>query len=253
MNTSPIIVNWPSGAGGDFMLSIILLLEYETGKQKETYFPSIEINFNKWSAPSSLSRYIRVIDFQGESNYLDFSFDNFLKKDCDNIIHIHDLDNFLKNGLEIPDHVRIINIDTEFQEIYIQMLYLLKSYLGEVEDLGLRPVETSKEIKHLLINHKNFFNISYHKLFFEKDINELKKLLYAFNIDCEDDIFSKVCEVFSNYHDANIRLLHSFKSFNDITDKNFRLSYKDRNENYKFVNSLNQANKLLNIFKQIKS
>jgi hypothetical protein len=248
--SNPVIFNWPSGAGGDFVLSILQLANHEFHSSQLPEFPRIESNFNKWE-PYPQSNFQRLFALQGSHDYLDIEIASGLSADSNTIVHIHDLKNFLNLGTMIPDHVKIINLDSEFQNTYLQLLYTIKSPYDDENTFTIYSPEPSENIKNHLLNHKNFYNISYQKLYLEQDKNELRRLLDAFEFKHDDKILNVIHNIFMDYHESNRRLIESIGDYLSLTNPNNRLSLESRNKNFKDVISLDDAKKSLNQVRQI--
>ena len=201
-----VVFNWPSGAGGDFIISCANILDGKTVNFIETT--------NQWSySPDSYTpeKYARrmnqsnnIIDWNNMSNYKVF---------C-----MHDLPLEIENrpGLNLPKDLIIVNIDSSEQQPYIFLLYLMKSEAGHRKDIKIHVDETPSWFIEYFKSRQNFFNFKYYDLFFKQDrekIKEVVSLVATKPVTKESDVDDLV-KLFGLYNNLNQKILrsHTYKS-----------------------------------------
>lgn len=186
MNDS-VIFNWPSGASGDFILSIKNVLGSIV---TPVYYPKA----NRFDSKDyTLSNVVRDFSNRGILNYNEIRYDRF--------IHSHQLQD------DIPNNIVIINIDNEGYEQITSGLYIAKSSDKEdILDLPFYFIDSSVRYKHQYSNRLNFHNYFYHNIFIEPDKNTIVDLFSKLGIDISQD-YGMIVECIELYRDINKRIL----------------------------------------------
>ena len=195
------IINWPSGASGDFLISLAKLLH---GEQVKWIYDT-----NQWNCKieQDLSKNV-VRDFSSDIEW----WKNIPDWD---IIITHSLPRLVENGTikssDIPNDFTIINIDNEYHEIFTNFLYLSKSDFGLKEDIPICFLDQSNHLKEYF-GHKGFVNVSYHEIFFKTNTQEIQKLFNAFTgHNLTEKQLTEVKRCITFYH------MYSYDSLKDAT------------------------------------
>lgn len=205
----PTILNWPSGAGGDFIVSLVHLMIGKT----TTYEPNIN-KFGVHLDPEDL----RYFDMERDPAY---SPDILNAADHNSLICFHDFENYLiKHGYDcIGDEMCIINIDNTNYSLHTGLLYVIKSQQMIYTDptshnLKFSQIEYSSNIA-FNIKAKNFHNISYKRIFARQHEREIERLYSLLMPNCLDLFYENKQQI--------IQIIHLYHTVNDLTVKHLDL------------------------------
>lgn len=232
------LVLWPSGAGGDFLLGLSMLMSNKTDKFK----------YNR-----------KTFQFEAPFEFCvryEFALDEFLhmKDDPDspgldetvNFITHHNNDEIDYN--EMPDFENIIHIrSTDWRTLsYINCLYYTKviTYDRITGDNG-PPEDQHFDYRlgyweNTQIDGENVVEINYEKLFFDGDEDEAKKLFDVLGVEIEDTKrFLKLCKL---YTECN---------FHHLVERPYLDEETTRYEGWEILQSENGPNGTLNLLEEI--
>lgn len=206
----PTILNWPSGAGGDFIVSLVHLM---IGK------PIIyESNINKFGVrldPEDL----RYFNMERDPEYSP----EILKDAAHNsLISFHNLDQYLNEyGYDcIDDEMCIINIDNTNYSLHTGLLYVFKSQQMIYTDPTSHSIRLAKiEYSGNTVSNikaKNFHNISYKRIFARQHELEIERLYSLLMPNCLDLFYENKQQI--------IRIIHLYHIINDLTVRHLDLS-----------------------------
>lgn len=199
----PTILNWPSGAGGDFIVSLVHLM---IGKAT-LYDPNIN-KFGVILDPEDL-RYFNI-----EENPA-YSPEILNNVDHNSLISFHDLNNYLnKHGYDcVDDGIHIINIDNTNYNLHTGLLYVIKSQhtlcrKPDAYDMAFARINYSGNIASV-IKAKNFHNISYKRIFARQYEPEIERLYSLLMPNCLDLFYENKQQI--------IKIINLYHSINDLT------------------------------------
>ena len=203
------ILNWPSGAGGDFILSLIALAK----KEDIGAFMTPRLNIWGYESPDVLQ--YRTFKFAG-----DFDRQQQL---LDSMPTGYTLQSHVMNQstLRLDDDVRVINIHAHdvFVEAYVALLYKIKTVALPADDIKSIYPENS---------YLDFaINIDYYKLFELQDIAEINTLLLSF--DAPLDEIDRVVDMLALYHKKNEAILR-LRMVEEVVDRKLTVNIKSFND-----------------------
>lgn len=183
-----IIFNWPGGSSGDMLLSIANACK-DNGTVS-SYYPDTNRFYPEVDSEDNV---IRQFDQNANADYYANRYDK--------LIHSHYIDN------DVPDNIKIINIDNDGSQLTTSLLYIIKSRcLEEKIELGLMSVDDSSNYKHLFDNRTNFYNYSYHDIFFNCDMNLISDMYSKLGIDISNSV-NKIKQIIEIYSHINMHIL----------------------------------------------
>lgn len=198
-----IIFNWPSGASGDFLLTIYHLIKY--GDNNDAYFKS-ENRFGLYNLDNIAPIY-DLVEYRGIGNEVDLA-NNISKYSKGYLIHSHVI------KYDVPESVTIINIDDTNCEYAVALLYYMKRD-SIAHDFNIRLLEKSPTEMHKLkfAHRPNFKNYAYEDIFYACDKNSIINLYMDLGIDV------------TRYIDTIVRCIKAYTAINNcilrsITVKN---------------------------------
>jgi len=184
------IINWPSGASGDFLLSMAMIL---TGNKVVWAYDTNQWNCNITSDPALKT----VRDFTDDTPWWE-NITNY------NLVLTHIFPTLIEDkkiiSNDIPDDYTIINIDNEYHELFTNVLYIMKSDYGIQEDGPISHLDQSALLK-LFFRHPGFVNISYHEIFFKQNEDTIKKLYkHLLDRDLTEEELTEIVRCIKFYH-----------------------------------------------------
>lgn len=188
MNDS-IIFNWPSGAGGDFLLSIAHLVK------RNGIIPIYYIDVNSFNA-NDHDEDTNIIRGFSSGKLQDYEANKYGK-----LIHSHQIQDI------VPENITIINIDNTDAEHVTSILYLLKSNSTEdALDIPFVYIDCSIHYKRLFSNRTNFFNYHYNDIFVNQDKHILIDMYAKLGVDIRSD-YDIIAKIIETYNDINQTML----------------------------------------------
>jgi hypothetical protein len=201
------ILNWPSGAGGDFILALIAI-----AKGWNTEIIHLH-RLNAWNHKSGSVLKYRTFKYYDDLEKHQELYDNMPDE---HVLQTHTLRD-LKIKTDSNTVVVNIYVDDIYQETFIGALWKFKT----------EPIDENEGINHIYKENgfiEGTVNLSYEKLIVQQDETEIMRLFKAFNADIVNiDIIKHALYL---YHDKNIKLLQfshiekniDRKAFSDILD-----------------------------------
>jgi len=196
------VFNWPSGGGGDFILSLIYSYYEDSG-----HFSS-NPRLNLWSVENKYTSDYRTFKYFDQPEKQQQVLDN-MPDMC--TLQTHSIARH--DPLEYDDNTQVFNIymDDRYIESYCWVLYTIKTVQLEHDQFkGLMSMNGK------LPDVKNCHNISYRKLFIEQDPQVIKHLFDLYNV--KDYDINEVQRLLKAYDDKNNRIL-TITFFEDTIDR----------------------------------
>lgn len=188
MNDS-ILFNWPSGASGDFILTVMELVKQSDATPE--YIPTV----NRFHAgQDNRTNVFRSFSSGAVPDYNNMKYDY--------LIHRHSIEG------HVPSNIKIINIDNSDFIMHSSMLYYIKTLDEFNQNDSLLFYETSDYVMSKYGNRPKFVNIAYHDLFIRPDNDTIKLLYKEFGVDI-DNVEDMVYNCFRLYSKLNRMLLKS--------------------------------------------
>lgn len=184
-----IIFNWPSGAGGDFIMSLVHLAK-KSGVYPVMHYPNNKYNANDEFQDNVIRTFgmVEPIDLSGkEHGYL---------------IYTHCLFEYANN---LPDNIIVINIDNSSNKFFTDLLLVLKSRKSEIYEHRIFSTEMASDYSDMMAGHDKFYNFKYEDILSTTVNNlELERLFSIFDIQLNPDImeciylYAKINEIMVN-------------------------------------------------------
>lgn len=180
------ILNWPSGAGGDFILALIYLAK---GINVDTFMLP---RLNVWGHGSDAVLKYRTFkiaqDFEQQQTLLNDMPAGYIMQS--HVMNQADL---------VLDGIKVVNIfaPNVFVEAYVGLLYKIKTIAQPDDDI--KTIYPENDFLDFAVN------IDYYKLFESCDISEIKKLFEAFDAPLDD--IECIARILKLYHSKNEQIL----------------------------------------------
>ena len=190
------LFNWTGGAGGDFLLCILTILEPERAFAKNQTPTVCNTYTNRWGIANPINRPFHNVSLDGG---IQLSHD--MKDDM--ILQFHDLYILYRESTvlisEFASNVRKVNLTSNGDvavDGYIHYLLSIKSF--ELTEYSLGTA------------YPGCINIDYNELIIKQDMNAIETFLLAFDIDVTLVDLCHIQRIIKKYHLCNRQLLPSF-------------------------------------------
>jgi hypothetical protein len=212
------VFNWPSGAGGDFLLALLYTYYDHDG----SFYSNPRLNL--WSVQNKYTEGYRTFKYFDQPEKQQEILDN-MPDMC--TLQTHSIANH--DPLRYDDDVQVVNIFFEdiFVEAYCHVLYKMKTVTLPHDDF-----QGMVNMNGKLPNSKNMHNISYNKLFIDQDPDTINQLFNVYNITDFD--INEIQMLLKAYTDKNDRIIRKVFYEDEVDRTGAQYAYMHRRDSIRF-------------------